>query len=236
MLRDHSSDLTSFVRDDERGRRLLGYLGKAANAFSEEKRLVLEELDALTRSVDHMKDVVATQQTYAGSTHLAEPVQIESLIEDALRMNSGSRVRERVRIRKDIAPLPEVLLDKHLLLQILVNLISNAQHAVETHLDREPVITLQVNEIVAAGDERRLRINVSDDGAGIAPEHMAQLFQHGFTTRKKGHGFGLHSCALAAKSMGGTLTADSEGPGRGAIFTLVLPLRMDVAGAEARAA
>jgi two-component system NtrC family sensor kinase len=59
---------------------------------------------------------------------------------------------------------------------------------------------------------------------GIAPENLTRIFSHGFTTRTDGHGFGLHSAALAAQQMGGRLTAQSDGPGRGATFTLELPV------------
>jgi signal transduction histidine kinase len=66
---------------------------------------------------------------------------------------------------------------------------------------------------------------VIDNGEGIAAENLTRIFAHGFTTKKDGHGFGLHSCVLAAREMGGSLLAASDGPGRGAAFTLVLPLQ-----------
>jgi signal transduction histidine kinase len=69
-----------------------------------------------------------------------------------------------------------------------------------------------------------IKVSVSDNGVGIAPENLARIFNHGFTTRKDGHGFGLHSSALAAKELGGMLRAESAGPGQGATFTLTLPL------------
>jgi signal transduction histidine kinase len=69
-----------------------------------------------------------------------------------------------------------------------------------------------------------VKVSVCDNGIGIAPDHLTSIFNHGFTTKKDGHGFGLHSGANAAKEMGGTLTARSEGPGRGAEFTLELPV------------
>jgi signal transduction histidine kinase len=71
-----------------------------------------------------------------------------------------------------------------------------------------------------------LRIHVEDNGEGIAPENLPRLFVHGFTTRRHGHGFGLHSCALAAREMGGAITVHSDGPGGGAAFTLDIPFTL----------
>ena len=71
----------------------------------------------------------------------------------------------------------------------------------------------------------RVQIAVMDNGVGIPAENMTRIFNHGFTTREKGHGFGLHSAALAAREMGGTLNAHSDGPGQGATFILELPLQ-----------
>jgi signal transduction histidine kinase len=77
-----------------------------------------------------------------------------------------------------------------------------------------------------ASEASRVKVSVMDNGVGIAPENLTRIFNHGFTTRKGGHGFGLHSGALAASELGGSLTAHSEGPGRGATFTLELPLQI----------
>jgi signal transduction histidine kinase len=74
----------------------------------------------------------------------------------------------------------------------------------------------------------RVRITIADNGVGIAAEHLTRIFNHGFTTKKDGHGFGLHSGANAAKEMGGTLTAHSDGSGKGAEFTLELPTTASV--------
>jgi signal transduction histidine kinase len=90
--------------------------------------------------------------------------------------------------------------------------------------ERPHQLTIRV-EVTDTSDESRLRICVADNGEGISPENLTQLFVQGFTTRKGGHGFGLHSSALAAQTMGGTLTAHSDGAGRGAAFTLELPMR-----------
>ena len=218
LINDHAADLGDFLTHDEKGKLLPGYLNKLVAAIAEEQRCVIEELGSLAKSVDHIKDIVAKQQSFAGVASVVEAVQIQDLVEEALRMDAGALARHRVTVVKQYADVPTLPLDKHLVLQVLVNLIGNAKQAMSHQ------ITLRV-EVADLVDGRCLRICVEDDGEGIAPENLSRLFAHGFTTRKNGHGFGLHSCALAAKEMNGTLTARSDGPGKGAVFTLELPIK-----------
>jgi nitrogen fixation/metabolism regulation signal transduction histidine kinase len=225
LLNLHASDLGTFLTRNEKGRALPGYLNKLVTSLETEKHSVGEELDSLTRSVDHIKDIVATQQSYSGAISMVESVQINDLLEDALRMNAASIARHKITVVKHFAKVPLLLLDKHLVLQILVNLIGNARNAMDAVPDRSHKITLRM-DIAEPADAPRLRICVEDNGEGIATENLARLFAHGFTTRKKGHGFGLHSCALAAKEMQGTITAHSDGPGMGATFMLELPIKL----------
>jgi NO-binding membrane sensor protein with MHYT domain len=223
LMNEHAADLGDFFTRDEKGKTLPGYLNKIVAALADEKQSIAQELDSLTKSIDHIKDIVATQQSYSGATSLTEAVQINDLMEDALRMNTASITRHKITVLKDFADMPLLLLDRHLVLQILVNLIGNAKHAMDAVPDRSHQITLRVR-VAEPVDGERLSIRVEDDGEGIAPENMTRLFAHGFTTRKNGHGFGLHSCALAAKEMLGTITAHSDGLGKGAAFTLDLPV------------
>lgn len=225
MMNDHAADLGDFLTRDEKGRMLPEYLAKLAEALAAEQQGMVDELAQLTRSIDHIKDIVATQQSYAGSSRMVEPIQIRELVEDALRMNAAALTRHEVTVVREFAEVPKLPLDRHRVLQILVNLISNAKHAMDGMAGCSHRLTLGVD---LAGDGegggRRLRITVADAGEGIPAENLTRIFNHGFTTRQNGHGFGLHSCALAAREMGGTLTAHSDGPGRGAEFTLVLPI------------
>ncbi len=222
LMNEHAATLGEFFTRDAKGRALPGYLNKLVAALAAEKQSIATELESLTRSIDHIKDIVATQQSYSGATSLTGSVQIRDLLEDALRINSASIARHRITVVKEYADVPLLLLDRHLVLQILVNLIGNAKRAMDCVPDRLHQITLRT-QIRGPADTPRLMIRVEDNGEGIAPENLARLFNHGFTTRKNGHGFGLHSCALAAKEMQGTITAHSDGPGQGAAFTLDLP-------------
>jgi signal transduction histidine kinase len=223
LMNEHEADLGDFLTQDARGKLLPGYLNKLVAALTAERQSIVQELGSLTTSVDHIKDIVATQQSYAGAASVLEPVQVRELLEDALRMNAGALARHQVTVVREFADVPLLMLDKSRVLQILVNLIGNAKQAMDGVTDHAHQMTLRVG-IADLTDGRSLWICVEDEGEGIAPENLARLFVHGFTTHDKGHGFGLHSCALAAKEMGGTLTAQSDGLGKGAAFTLELPV------------
>jgi len=221
LINQHAADLGDFISHDAKGKLLPGYLNQLVEALAAEQQGIVEELEHLTGSVDHIKEIVATQQSYAGASSLLEAVRLSDLLEDALRMNAGALQRHRVRVIKDFTEVPPLLLDRHRLLLILVNLISNAKQALSAQDNSAHALTLSVRLL----DEDRLQICVQDNGEGIAAENLNRIFAHGFTTRKDGHGFGLHSCALAAMEMEGSLTAHSDGPGQGATFSLELPLK-----------
>ncbi|HEY6451175.1 MAG TPA: PAS domain S-box protein [Steroidobacteraceae bacterium] len=218
LLKEREADLAAFITTDERGRKLPAYLAQLAEQLQGSQRLALKELGSLRDNIEHIKETVAMQQGYAKLCGVAETVTVASLVEDSLRMNVGALTRHGVTVRREIADVPPITVDKHRILQILVNLIRNAKYACDESGRQDKVVTIRVE-----ADERSVRISVIDNGVGIQPENMTRLFRHGFTTRKTGHGFGLHSGALAAKELGGSLSAYSDGPGCGACFVLELP-------------
>jgi C4-dicarboxylate-specific signal transduction histidine kinase len=181
----------------------------------------------LAASVEHIKNVVAMQQSYAGASGVLEEAHITELVEDALRIQEDTLGRHGVRVERDYQDVRAVALDKTRVMQILVNLIENARQAMQAGTaDR----TLH---IAVRQQSAHVEVAVRDSGCGIAPENLTRIFAHGFTTKPGGHGFGLHSCALAAKEMGGSLSVHSDGPGTGATFTLrVLSERSPVPQAD----
>jgi len=221
LMNEHADDLGNFLTTDERGRMLPGYLSKLAKVVEEEQQSSINELEQLIKGIDHIKDIVATQQTYAGASSVFEQSKIDDLIEDAIRMSTDSLLHHQVTVVKEFSDVPLLMLDKHRVLQILINLIRNAMHAMKDMSDQQSRIALRLHRV----QEHAVQIQVADNGEGIPPENLARIFAHGFTTRKDGHGFGLHSCVLAAQEMGGSLTAHSEGAGKGATFTLELPIK-----------
>jgi C4-dicarboxylate-specific signal transduction histidine kinase len=174
----------------------------------------------LRKNVDHIKEIVVMQQSYSKLVGVPEKLAVASLVEDALRMNTGAFTRHGVSLRCDFEEVPEIMVEKHKVLQILINLLRNAKYACEATDKPDKQVAIRI-----ANQPNGVRIAVTDNGIGIQPEHMTRIFSHGFTTKKDGHGFGLHSGALAAKDMGGVLRVDSGGLGHGATFTLELPLK-----------
>jgi signal transduction histidine kinase len=219
MLEEHTHDLSSFVEKDPKGQRVVPYLVKLAQHLQGERIQVLHELESLTEHIDHIKEVVATQQDYAKVSALTEIVSIPKLLDQALKMVEASLTRHHVEVIREVDDVPDLALAKHKVIEILVNLIRNAEQAV---LEQSgPVLEVRIK--VKRHSPDRIRIEIHDTGVGLSPENLTRIFAHGFTTKSNGHGFGLHSGALAAKQMGGSLWAESKGTGLGATFVLELP-------------
>ncbi|WP_083681375.1 PAS domain-containing sensor histidine kinase [Archangium sp. Cb G35] len=221
LLESHRSDLSTFLTQDERGKNALPYLIRLGKHMEEERQELQTLLGDISRHTEHIGAIVKLQQRYARTPQqMFEPVQLGELVEDALRINQAALGRHSVQVERHLADVPPVETEKHKVLMILVNLISNAKYAMDPVPPGQRLLTVSLGSSTAG----RIHIEVQDNGVGIAPEMLTRIFQYGFTTRSEGHGFGLHSSALAAQELGGSLRANSPGPGKGATFTLELPL------------
>jgi PAS domain S-box-containing protein len=220
LLVQHKDDLAGFASRDARAAKIPEYLRALAAQLAAEREAMLKELEELRGNLDHIKETVTMQQSYARRCGMLEEVAVRDMVEDALRMNSGALTRHNVELKRDFVDLPQIVTDKHKVLQILVNVLRNAKYACDESGLEDKTVIVRVETVL---DE--VIISVIDNGVGIAPEVMPRLFNHGFTTRSGGHGFGLHGAALAAAELGGRLTAHSDGPGKGATFRLTLPFR-----------
>lgn len=221
LMREHADHLGDYLTKDPKGRQVPEYLAKLATHLGTEQAMILKELGFVRTKIEHIKQIIATQQNYGKVMGLTESVRMEDLVEDVLRLQAVELAEQQVNVRREYAPkMPEIVVDKHKVLQILLNLLSNAKHAcVES--DQAPK---EVNIRVINGSGR-IQVTVSDNGVGIPAANLKKIFNHGFTTRKNGgHGFGLHGSALAAKELGGRLEASSNGPGKGATFVLEVPV------------
>jgi PAS domain S-box-containing protein len=220
LVEEHAASLSSFLSEDVRGRQLPSYLVAVSRQLLQEREALLAEMKALNESVEHMKAVVSMQQGHARQAGLMEQVPVAQLLDDAMKLHTLSFEKHGIPVRREYAEVPPVMTDRHKLLQIVFNLLGNARQALLESGRGDKQLTLRVRRV---DGRERLRIEVEDNGVGIAPQHLDRMFTQGFTTKKDGHGFGLHISALAAADMGGALTCASAGPGKGATFILELP-------------
>jgi signal transduction histidine kinase len=224
MLHGQNGQLAQFLTADPKGRLLPEFLFKATELLATERDELITEMTAVNEHIEHIKEIVAMQQTYAKVFGVLEPVSPVSLIQDALKMNAAAFDRHNVRVIQNFEDgLPPAMIDRHKALQILINLLRNAKYALDEQAPGEKRLEIQVSQT-----PENIVIKVKDNGIGIAKENLTRIFGHGFTTKKDGHGFGLHSGALAAKEMNGALSVHSDGPGTGATFTLALPIAPSV--------
>ncbi|HYP17522.1 MAG TPA: ATP-binding protein, partial [Opitutus sp.] len=220
VLQRERPRLAEFLATDAAGKQLPDFLEKLDEHLTAENRQLLTDVEGLVRHFEHIREIIVTQQGSAQLFGVIEALAPAQLFEDALRLNAESMERHGITLERLFEPVGHVSADRHKVLQILVNLLKNAKDALQSVKPGERFIRVQVSR---AG-EGSIALAVQDNGPGIAPANLTRIFQHGFTTKPTGHGFGLHSSVLAAREMGGDLSAKSEGLGRGSTFTLTLPL------------
>ena len=219
LFAQHKGALGSFVSDDPRGQKIPEYLTKLATAVEGERSRMSEELTSLTKNIDHIKAIVSLQQSHAKTGGVVERLSISDLLDDALKFNFAARERSGIDLVRDYGAPGEIEIDRHKLFQVVMNLLSNAQHALRDGDKTFKQIVLRTRQMPNA----MLAIEIQDNGIGIPAENLDRIFQHGFTTKPDGHGFGLHSAACAIAELKGSLAVRSDGPGRGAAFTILLP-------------
>jgi PAS domain S-box-containing protein len=220
LLTQQNEDFAGFIARDPRGKHIPELISCVANALQVEHADLVEEISTIAKNIEHIKEIVAMQHSFAKGRGMIEPLAIQRLVDDAIKINAVSMERHRISIIQAYEEVPKAMVDKHLVLQILVNLLRNSKQAITAsgQESRRIIVRIQNN-----GGEFA-KVTVEDNGIGIAAENLNRIFSHGFTTKESGNGFGLHSSALAAAEMGGSLSVQSDGPNTGATFTLALPL------------
>jgi len=221
LLTEHKHDLARFLTKDKKGRKLPVYLAALSKHLEEERKDFSLRLNELCNHVKIITELIAVQQAPDSSAGLTEVVSVPELLENAFQVNAPSMTAHGIEIVRKFENTPTCRLDHNKFMQIIINLLSNARDALREGNNTPKTITVGLKN---KGDNRIL-VEVADNGIGIPEENIRKVFELGFTTKKRGHGFGLHIAAIHAMEMGGTLTPYSAGPGSGAAFTLELPIR-----------
>lgn len=217
LLEQNEARLPEFLTEDPRGRKLPALLAKLGQELEVEQQRLHGELSRLRKHLGLMRSIVEAQQSIAKLGDMTELVRPDELVQQTLTMFQLDIESRVIELGLELDDAGSVMLDKQATLQVLANLIRNAIEALEV-VERQRRLVIRLR-----ADEQKLYFEVEDNGTGIHPEHLERLFQHGFSTKPNGHGFGLHTSGIAARTMNGTLEVHSDGPDQGARIRLTLP-------------
>ncbi len=219
LLRQQAPRAAEFFGKDARGLKLIDYLSNLNDILLREQTDTQTEIARLKETVRHIRDAIATQQTFAGRSNFRQDVALEKLVDEVLQINQEFIRSSEIQVQVNLPPLPEVQLNKSKMTQVLVNLVRNAVQSMAGKPSNERTLAIVARRV----DEDGIEIDISDTGVGFNEEVRSKLFTHGFTTKLDGNGFGLHYCANAIREVGGQITAHSLGVGQGATFRIRVP-------------
>lgn len=224
LIKEHIEKKDDYLTDDEKGKLISPYLTELTKIINEKYQLTLNELDSIEIHLQHIEDIVATQKDFHGMKGIIEKIFLPDIIDRSIQLSFGLKADKELELIKNYNVQLFLVTDKTKLLQILVNLIRNAKDAVKLSDNSDKKIIIAC---VKLNNSDNVQISVTDTGNGILKKDLPFIFTMGFTTKKNGHGFGLHSSALAAKEMGGFISVKSDGKNKGSTFILELPLTID---------
>jgi sensor domain CHASE-containing protein len=220
ILEENRDNLVTFLSTDARGEKIFDYIGLLAKTLIDENKNVENEIIQLEKYIAHIKDVVTMQQSLSSVIGMNESLKIPDVIEDAMMLNKSISENKDIEFTYDIQFHENVKLDRVKLLHILVNLIKNAIESLSETDNVDKHIWLRVFQ----KDETFFTIEIKDNGIGIQPDNITQIFNYGFTTKSSGNGIGLHTSSSFIQEMNGKLYAISNDPEPGATFVIELPI------------
>lgn len=216
LLQKNKHDLVSFLSQKEVSKDILEYINRLNDYWKSEQVSLLSETQILLKNIEHIKNAVAMQQNLS-KTRFEQIASVNSVLDESLFI-CGLSGNKKITVEKKYEFIKPIIVDNVKLIQIYINLLRNATDSVmhTTNPGKHIIIKTYIHH-------NKVFIQIEDNGVGIASFNLIKIFAYGYTTKKSGHGFGLHSSAIAAKEMGGSLQVESDGVGKGATFTLELP-------------
>jgi signal transduction histidine kinase len=218
ILRQHNENREEFLTTTPKGKKLIEYYLQLEKPLQAEQSEVLQQSKRLGEKISLINEVISAQQSFAGAGNYTDQTSLSKMIDDALSLQAGSIERHGLNLTRNLRATAPVMVQKSKLIHVLVNLFKNAKESMETNHPENKDLIIETWQ-----DRENVFLSVTDNGAGVDNEHIQKIFTHAFTTKKGGHGFGLHSSANYMNEMGGTITVKSDGVGKGATFTLTFP-------------
>jgi PAS domain S-box-containing protein len=218
LLQSNRSNIVDFILNNPKGQALLDYYIKIGEELIAEKNRIENELSQQLNKINIIKEILDIQQSFTKSPSFFENLSVSGVINDSLLILQRAVLKNQITLVNNSAQDLTVFTNKARLTHVIINIVKNAIEAMEGSARFNRVITIESKKDITS-----TYIIFSDKGEGIAKENLALIFNHGFTTKKEGRGFGLHACANSMTELKGKIFASSEGVGKGSVFTLVFP-------------
>lgn len=219
LFEKHKDNLSDFLTKDPRGPKLLEFIRLLNTHLQEEQRIIFRETRRLNNNLNMITDIISTQQHLSKKTTMEEIYLINDLLEDALHI-TGIPIKKEIHLIKAFERIKPIRIDKSKIIEVLVNLLNNAKDAVILSPKTDKFITIKTSYL----NSNTVRIEIADNGVGMTKNQLTKIFNYGFTTKKNGHGFGLHASAIAINQMGGNISVNSEGAEKGSVFMIDLKI------------
>lgn len=215
LLEENKNSPENFFDANGKGLQLIEYLQLLANDRENVHKTLYKELETIEQNVDHVKHIVRMQQSHANSKGIKEERRLSDLLEEAIVIADLSTSQPEILLKRDYDTGDLVDLETHKLLQILINLLTNAKDSVVASANNNKQICLSFKCM-----DPEIEISVEDNGVGMESSDPDKIFSMGYSTKPDGHGYGLHTSANLTAEIGGTIKVYSEGNNKGARFTL----------------
>ncbi len=222
LIEKNAADLGAFF-SGAKGQKLMTFLGNLNVALDSDLSEIAAEANNLKLKTRIMSEVIEAQQGHASlGINFVEEFEIQDIVNDAVSLTRHHIDQLKIDLNLNIPERCLINAHKRKLLQVITNLLKNAIEALamadQDDTSRQLAVTCEKTE------DKQVLISIVDNGQGIDKRDLDKIFNHGFTTKKSGHGFGLHSSANFMTEMNGKISVHSDGLGSGATFSLTLPM------------
>ncbi|MFN8670697.1 MAG: ATP-binding protein [Candidatus Sericytochromatia bacterium] len=218
ILKENINNMENFIKNNDKSKKLFDYYLNIGNSMDKEIFVLKKENKIMEDKITLIKNVITTQQQHAKNPFQFEKTSLNNVVEDALSILITSINKNNIKIFKHYNNVPEIKIQKTKLLNVIINLVKNSIEALENN----DINNREINISIDSTKNNLLLISVFDNGEGIEKENIDKIFTHGFTTKEKGFGFGLHTSANSMTEMEGKIEVESEGKNKGAKFTIYL--------------
>lgn len=216
--------LEYFLSNDEKGQQMLPFMKQLIEELKIHQFKEQDTFQIIDSQLEHISNTIALQQKYANPRPLEEPFFLPTLVADVLRMQEDALEKRKIQLTTTSEnDLPKIHLDKNKLVQILLNLVKNSIESLDAQVSSDPEASRVIEVDVKELQDENIKIMIKDSGIGLEPSELARVFEFGYSSKKRGSGFGLHDCANFIRANGGEISINSPGLGQGATVNILLP-------------